>query len=81
MGKILITKLEGVVGNNNILKFGELRLPCYGNNSLTQFGVNNENGIISCETKPVVYNIIGDVTFTDGTKSLDSTKGTNEVKK
>lgn len=81
MGKILITKLEGVVGNNNILKFGELRLPCYGNNSLTQFGVNNVNGIISCETKPVVYNIIGDVTFTDGTKSLDSTKGTNEVKK
>lgn len=81
MGKILITKLEGVVGNNNILKFGELRLPCYGNNSLNQFGVNNVNGIISCETKPVVYNIIGDVTFTDGTKSLDSTKGTNEVKK
>lgn len=81
MGKILITKLEGVVGNNNILKFGELRLPCYGNNSFTQFGVNNVNGIISCNTKPVVYNIIGDVTFTDGTKSLDSTKGTNEVKR
>lgn len=81
MNKTLITRLAGVVENNDLLKLGELRLPCYGNASLTAFGVNNEGGMISCKDKPVVYNIIGDVTFTDGTKSLDSTKGTNVIKR
>lgn len=81
MSKTLITRLAGVVENNDLLKLGELRLPCYGDESLTAFGVNNEGGMISCKDKPVVYNIIGDVTFTDGTKSLDSTNGTNVIKR
>lgn len=81
MSNTFITRLAGVAENNDLRKFGELRLPCYGDESSKAFGVNNENGIISCMNKPVVYNIIGDVTFTDGTKSLDSTVGTNVIKR
>lgn len=80
--KCLITKLEGIVENDSILKLGELRIPCYGNGASVTNKINSEGGLISCRTKPVVFNIIGDsdVTFTDGSKTLDSTKGTNEIK-
>lgn len=82
MVKCLVTKLQGVVNNDSLLKLGELRIPCFGNNA-TAYSINgNEYSVVYFGTNKINVDLLGEnkVTFTDGTTTLSNEDGKSNSK-
>lgn len=73
MNKCFITKLNGIVDNPSINKFGELRLPCVGKLNAPATINKDYNSIVYFQKENFVAEIISsdNVTFTDGTTTLE----------